>query len=198
MYLKKYNYFDFNKNVKICLYAPTFRVDGSLSAYDIDFDRLINNLKKKFGGEWKVLIRLHPNISRKSTSLIRYNKNIIDASRYDDMQELLVAADFMITDYSSCIFDYAISMKKCCIYASDIDDYSKDRGFYLKLDEYPFEIAKNNEELASVIKNFNNDKSKKRIVDFFERVKTFEDGNGTKTVADLISDVVKGERDEAN
>lgn len=195
---KVYNHYDLDKNVKICLYAPTFRVDESLSAYNIDFNQLKNNLESKFGGKWKILIRLHPNISKKSTELIDYSEDIIDASRYDDIQELLVAADFMITDYSSCIFDYAISMKKCCIYASDIDDYSKDRGFYLKLDEYPFEIAKNNEELASVIKNFNNDKSKKRIVDFFERVKTFEDGNGTKTVADLISDVVKGERDEAN
>lgn len=193
---KVYNHYDLDKNVKICLYAPTFRVDESLSAYNIDFNQLKNNLESKFGGKWKILIRLHPNISKKSTELIDYSEDIIDASRYDDMQELLVAADFMITDYSSCIFDYAISKKKCCIYASDLDDYSRDRGFYLSLDEYPFEIARNNKELADVIEHFDEKKNKKRITEFFDKVKSFEDGKGAETVANIICDVINGKYDE--
>lgn len=191
-----FEYFGIDTRCHICLYAPTFRRNGSLSAYSIDFLMLRNLLSERFGGKWKILVRLHPNITKKSGSFINYDEDIMDASKYNDMQELLVAADFMITDYSSCIFDYAISKKNCCIFASDVEDYSNDRGFYLSLNEYPFEIARNNKELADVIKHFDEEKNVKRITEFFDKVKSFEDGKGAETVANIICDVIDGEYDE--
>lgn len=183
---KVYDYFQLSENVQICLYAPTFRSNFSLTAYNIDFEKLKKSLEKRFGGNWKILVRLHPNISDKSEELIKYNDYIINASKYDDIQELLVAANFMITDYSSCIFDYGITYKNCIIYASDIDEYRKDRGFYLDIDDFPFTITNNNEELNKEILKFDEKSNKSKLKDFYSKVGLFEDGKGAKTVANII------------
>ena len=188
--------FNISKDKKICLYAPTFRADGSLDAYNIDFKQLKIALKKKFGNNWVIIVRLHPNISKKGDALANCDDDIVNASEYGDMQELLVASDFMITDYSSCIFDYAITRKNCCIYASDIDDYFNNRGFYIHLNECPFRIATDNKELIDTIEGFNEFEHKKRTDAFYKRVESFEDGNGAETVASVISDVIDGKYNE--
>lgn len=181
---KVHDYYGIEKKTKICLYAPTFRKDGSLLAYNINFKNLVKELEQKFGGKWKVLVRLHPNIASKSSELLDNNDAVIDASKYDDVQELLVATDFMITDYSSCIFDYAISSHMCCIYANDIEEYTKDRGFYMELSDYPFEITTTNDELSQCIRDYDEERAKRRIDNFFIQVDSFEDGKGVKTVVD--------------
>lgn len=183
---KVFAYYELNNSYRVCLYAPTFRRDFSLDSYNLNYSLLKKVLEKKYGGEWKILIRLHPNISEKSKGLINYNADYIDASKYDDMQELLVASDFMITDYSSCIFDYALTHERCCIFASDIKDYNEDRGFYINMNEWPFEIATTNNELVQIIENFDDRKNKRAIKDFFKHYGSVEDGNGAKTVAKLI------------
>ena len=53
----------------------------------------------------------------------RYIPNINELIVKDDVQELLAAADVMISDYSSCIFDYLLAKKPAFIYATDIDEY---------------------------------------------------------------------------
>jgi CDP-glycerol glycerophosphotransferase len=82
------------------LYAPTFRKNNALDIYNIEYEFLINELKYKFKGDWKLLIRLHPMISHLASKLYSFTRNIINATDYPDIQELLVATDFMITDYS--------------------------------------------------------------------------------------------------
>ncbi len=188
------NYYGLLKTDKICLYAPTFRANSSLDAYNIDYNLLISTLNEKYKGDWKLLIRLHPNISDLANNLSGYSKNIINATDYPDMQELLVAADFLITDYSSCIFDYALSGKPAMIYACDIEDYIKDRDFAIKLEDTPFPIAKNNKELKKVIVSFNSNDYKKSVKSFYNDLGVNEPGNSCKTIARIIADITKNER----
>lgn len=175
---------------KIVLYAPTFRVDGSLDAYNINYNTLLNTLEKKLGGKWKLLIRLHPNVSNLSNQLLWYNKNIINASDYPDMQELLVATNFLITDYSSCILDYAISRKPWIIYASDIKEYKKDRDFEIKLEDTPFQIATNNEELKEIIDNYNITKYEKEVNKFYAKIGLKESGQSSIKIVELINKIL--------
>ena len=163
-------HFQLSENEKICLYAPTFRVSNSLNVYNIKYETLINGLKSKFNGNWKLLIRLHPNISNSAKDLSVYNCNIINATDYPDIQELLVASDFLITDYSSCIFDYAISKKPAMIYASDINEYKNDRDFEIKLEDTPFPIATNNFELMNAIEKYNIKKYQKLLTKFYDNI----------------------------
>lgn len=187
------NSFKIDDNDKICLYAPTFRVDSSLNHYDIDYEKLIKSLESRFKGKWKVLIRLHPNISKLSNDLIKKNSNIINATDYPDMQELLVAADFMITDYSSCIFDYAISKKNAVIYASDIEEYTKDRNFLFDIKDTPFSIATNNTELENIINNYDEDKYKSKVDKFYKKMGLKETGKSCKKIVEIINKVTGNE-----
>ena len=182
-------YYKIANDIKICLYAPTFRVDYSLEAYNIDYNLLINELETKFGGNWKVLVRLHPNISFLAKELGIYNENVISATDYPDMQELLIASDFMITDYSSCIFEYSLSNKPALIYANDIEKYIKDRDFTLKLEDTPFPITTNNEELKNTIRNYDIEKYKKDLEVFNNDLGVHETGQASKIIVERINKV---------
>ena len=77
----------------------------------------------------------------RSEGIIDYNEEIINASSYPDVQELLTLSDTVITDYSSLMFDFALSKKPCFIFASDIANYQKERNFYFEIDKMPFPVS---------------------------------------------------------
>lgn len=187
-------YFWFPSSGKICLYAPTFRDNKSLDAYDIEYKMLLNELKNKFKGNRKLLIRLHPAISDSTDRLSVFNENVINASDYPDMQELLVATDFLITDYSSCIFDYALSKKAAAIYASDIEKYREERNFAIKLEDSPFPIATNNMELKNIIKDFDMNKYLKKINKFYEDNGLKETGKACEKIVEIINEITNEEK----
>lgn len=184
------DYYNIKDEDKILLYAPTFRVDGTLEPYDIDYNRLLKKLKEKYNCNWKILIRLHPNISSKS-ELIQYNDEIVNATMYPDMQELLVATNILVTDYSSSIFDYAITKKMAIIYASDIQDYVKDRGFEIEYKDTPFPIAENNDQLISILDNFDIVEYETNVDRFYNKLGLKEDGNASEKVADYIIEKIE-------
>lgn len=174
------------KDAKTVLYAPTFRNDGSLDHYKLDFSRIAETLKMRFGGDWVVLLRLHPNIAKKSNKL-QFDENVtIDVTHYDDMQELLLLADVLITDYSSSILDYLITNKPAFMYASDISDYNKERGLYFDLEELPFSNAINQDQLADNILNFDNNYYKQKIIKFTSKYGYKDNGVAAKAVAGWI------------
>ncbi len=84
---------------KIVLYAPTFRRDKSLKPYQLDFKSICKSLRDNFGGEWILLLRLHPHLI--NTRLFSGTDNIMDVTDFNDIQELLLISDILITDYSS-------------------------------------------------------------------------------------------------
>jgi CDP-glycerol glycerophosphotransferase len=137
---------------KILLYAPTFRDNQEADFCIANFDGIIKALNKKFGGPWIVLLRYHPLQKNRV-----HSENCIDASAYLDMQELLAASDALITDYSSCMWDFSLTNKPCFIFAPDIERYTKnERGaFVFPFNRTPFPIATNENELIEKIINFN-------------------------------------------
>ncbi len=130
--------FSLPENQKLVLYAPTFRSDHSNRAYNLDVPSLLDACHTRFGGSWSCLVRLHPNVAKHSTGLFAYNgSTILDATAYPDMQELLYAVDMLISDYSSCMFDFALSGKPCLQFATDIESYRQDRNFYFPWTAFP-------------------------------------------------------------
>lgn len=87
--------------------------------------------------------------------------NYIDASNYPDMQELLYAADVLITDYSSSMWDFSLTRRPCFLYATDLNYYDLDRGFYSDIHTWPYPLAESNSALIKNIKQFNNDQYQK-------------------------------------
>ena len=149
------NIYNFDKNSKTVLYVPSFRSNMRNDCYLMDYNKLLMFLNKNDKINWTLLIRNHPrNLIYKKTIKRPNEKDIIDVSLYPDIQELLYIADIAITDYSSCIFDFMLSKKPGFIFATDIEKYDNERGFYYPLEETPFPIARNTDELIKNIENF--------------------------------------------
>ena len=95
---------------------------------------------------------------------------VIDATNYPDMQKLLLEASALVSDYSSCMFDYALLKRPCFIFANDILAYKNDRDFYFDLKDLPFSVAENNDELETNILKFNQKQFEKIIIMQYECV----------------------------
>jgi len=169
---------------RIALYAPTFRSDDDVSCFNLDIPRLKAALRARFGGEWDVVARLHKRNSR--TRGFSFGDDAIDATGYPDMQELLIACDVGITDYSSWICDFVLGDGFGFLYAPDIERYGKETGFYYPLSETPFPVARSNDELSSAIAGFNADEYKRKREDFLRARGCVEDGHASERCAAKI------------
>ena len=187
------DFFGLPRDAKILLYAPTFRDDGSVDAYGLDAEWALEACEKRFGGQWSALLRLHPNAAKLSEGLFAYDgERLIDATPYPDMAQLLLAADLLITDYSSSMFDYALSGKPCVQFATDIEAYQKGRDFYYPLDRLPFPLARSNEELSSLLENFDLQDNQTKWQTFAAEHGFCEDGNASRRCAEWILEKMKG------
>lgn len=144
----------FASDTKIVLYAPTFRgVSKDLKYYKLNWDKIIPCFEKMLGSSVEVLIRLHPNMCdvRNLDSIIN-NEHVHDITKAPDIMEYLFAADVMISDYTSAMFDFALLRKPCFIYAIDKDEYN--RGFYWSFKQLPFPFSESEDELINNIRSF--------------------------------------------
>ncbi len=188
---KVYSFFKIDRKKKIILYAPTFRDNSNISAYQINFKKIIEAANKRFNKNYVVLIRLHPNtwdeLKHRNIKLYDFSDEIIKASNYPDMQELLAVSDILITDYSSCMFDGMIGKKKVFLFVNDLIEYSSyDRGLLFNIKDLPFELAFNNTDLVNKVLSFNEKKYISNVEDFEKKLRIFEDGNASDRVANLI------------
>lgn len=178
-------YYNIPKENKILLYAPTWRPDGRTNCFNIDIRMLKRALKKRFGGEWSILIRAHSRM--KSIYNLLFDSNeAINASSYIDMQELLVAANILISDYSSCIPEYVILKKPSFIYASDFEYYNNNNGLYYPLSELPGPIAYDNGELLDNILNFDEALYKQKAEKFLQKMGHKDDEKSCVRIVDFI------------
>lgn len=176
---------------KVVLYAPTFRKNQRLDYYQLEFDKLTENLGKRFGGEWICLIKLHPHLMNFSKQLTDA-KNVLDVTDYDDIQELLYISDVLITDYSSLMFDYALTKRPCFLYMSDYEEYIYDRGLYFDVLSLPFITVYNQQELSQGISQFNQEVYEQEVIKFLNQVGSFEDGRCCERVVERIREVCYG------
>lgn len=184
--VRQYNNYNISENTKLVLYAPTFRPKSNLNCLDMDYQLLLETLKSRFGEDFVLLLRLHPTMKDIFKSFNLKSENIFDYTKFDDMQELMIASDILITDYSSCIYDFMLTEKIGFIYASDIDEYDTERGFYYPLESTPFPVIKNNSELKEKIINFDSSKYVIEVQNFLKDKGCIEDGNASRRVVDLI------------
>lgn len=163
------NYFNVPKDKKIILYAPTWRENqhepGLGYVYNLGID--FKKLKKELESEYIILFRAHYFISN-TFDFKKYNGFIVNASNYDDINDLYIISDMLITDYSSVFFDYANLNKPIIFYMYDYENYKyKMRDFYLSIDELPGPVVESEKNLLMEIKyltsNFNYDEKYKNF-----------------------------------
>ena len=108
-----------------------------------------------------------------------------NVSSYPDMIDLLCSADVLVTDYSSCMFDYMYSYKPIILYVPDRSTY--DRGFYLDIDKLPFVVINSNKEIENKVSSFNNELYIEKINEFLLNIGSKESGNATECLYDLLT-----------
>jgi len=185
---KVYEYFNIDRRNELVLYAPTFRFDFSFKAYDIDFERLRTNLKKRFGKEYVILVHLHPNVANIEGEIEYDGTTVINSTFYPDTQELIAVSSMLIGDYSSINYDFSLKHMPVFRYVSDLEEYKNDRDLYFTFDEYPYPYAHNNDELEALILNFNEQLYLKRLNSFFEKLGATMNPYSSEQIADLIVD----------
>ena len=194
------NHYKIDENKKIIMYAPTYRpfkgnpffLKHELGPYEIDTELILEELKKKFSGEWVFVLRLHPSIAE----LIQKNSNekVINVSDYDDIQELMCASDILINDYSSTMWDFVQTKKPCFIFAKDLDEYENSTGLYTQPSSWPFPLARNNQEFVENIRIFDNEKYLKDVEYYFNWMENYETGIACKQLCEVIYNIWKEEK----
>ena len=182
-------------DIKILLYVPTFRdvKPQPVQAYQMDFQKLLRVLAEKFGGQWGALMRLHPILSTSglSNQIFKPAPNILDVTAYPDVQELLLIADIVLTDYSSAIYDVMLQSKPALIWAKDVEWYEKARGLKPHFYELPYKVNRTEDELFDYIKNLDINKLKKDVKKYCAKIAPYDKGDAAKKVVNKICSVMK-------
>ncbi len=197
------NRLDLPIDKKIVLYAPTFRsnnkgiVDqknffrsGISQLTELKIDEFLSCLSRKFGGDWILVCRFHYHVS----SMIDwedikklYNGKIINGNLSDNMSDYLICSDILLTDYSSCIFDFAIKGNPCFLYAPDLNYYkNKERGFYIPIEDLPFPLSCSKNILFKNINTFDDSGYKNSVKNLLLRIGDVDDGHSCKRIAKFI------------
>lgn len=178
------NFYGIDQKSKIILFAPTWRYNTVDEIVLPDFEQLKKSLKKRFNGNWVVLFRAHELMIASAKK-----GDYINATNYSDMQELLVAADVLISDYSSCIWDYSLKYSGLCIlFTPDLKKYRVERGFDVDIAKWGFPICENNEELIRCIESIDEEDYRWKMKEHHNNLGSYENGSACKKIGKIIED----------
>jgi CDP-glycerol glycerophosphotransferase len=175
---------------KVILYAPTWRDDQYFEKgkYKFDLKLDLKQMQEQLGDQYIVLLRLHYLIAN-HIDVSEYKGFAFDFSHHEDIRELYMVSDLLITDYSSVFFDYANLKRPMIFFVYDIEDYrDRLRGFYFDFEEKaPGPLVKTTEEVIEEINKLEKNKRlPKNFDEFYETFCSWEDGNATKRVVETV------------
>lgn len=166
------------------LYAPTWRDDrpaqqkGFVDPGGLDIDIFLASTPDNVF----LMLKMHPNVV---TRYQHSSNRVLDVSHVREMADLILAADVLVSDYSSVVFDFAVTRKPIVLFPYDLERYQRARGLYFDYAEWaPGPIATTTEELAQeIIRALGSDMARTRRYErFLERFCPLEDGNATRRV----------------
>ncbi|KMS82118.1 MULTISPECIES: bifunctional glycosyltransferase/CDP-glycerol:glycerophosphate glycerophosphotransferase [Streptomyces] len=183
------------KGKKVVLYAPTWRDDQAHSQGQFRFDLRIDieDAQRRLGDDHVLLIRRHSNV----VDLVPGAGNgfVWDVSEYPDIAELYLAADIMITDYSSVMFDYAHLKRPMLFFTYDLEHYRDTlRGFYFDFEQdSPGPLVFTSKELVDALLDI--DTVSAEYQDRFDRFHhlfcDLDDGHASARVVDRMLEQAK-------
>ncbi len=170
--------------VRAVLYAPTFRDDEHISGEGyacrpaVDFARLRGAL----GEGYVILFRAHYLVAS-AFDFDALGGFVRDVSGVEEINDLYLAADLLVTDYSSTMFDYAVLRRPILFYMYDLERYrDRLRGFYFDPEELPGRILRREEDLGSAIRAAERFRWTEEWEAFRRRFAPLEDGHAARRV----------------
>ena len=180
-------------NKKVILYAPTWRDNQfySKGKYKFDIHLDLSRLYEVLGDEYVIILRLHYLVAE-NLNLSEFQDFVFDFSQYEDIRELYIISDLLITDYSSVFFDYANLKRPMLFFVYDFEEYKDNiRGFYFDFEsKAPGPLVRSTEELINEIKYLEKEgfKPSENAESFYEKFCYLEDGNASYRV---VKEIIK-------
>lgn len=175
---------------KLILFAPTYRKindnyfkDSIAISYGVDTKRVCAAMEQRFGGKWRFAMRYHPCVTNRGDM---EDMGVLDLTDYDDMQELLLASDAMINDFSSSMWDFMMTGRPSFLFAVDLEHYVATTDVYTPVSEWPFPRSVNNDELEKNILEFDEEKYAAACKRHYEDLGGCETGKATQLVCERI------------
>lgn len=178
---------------RVVLYAPTFRGDRIVDARAdslLDFEALAAVV----GEDHVVLARLHPFVRSRLDIPEWLRGFVVDASGAPELNELMLASDVLVTDYSSAVFEFALLDRPIAIFAPDLDAYERERDLYLDIrTELPAPVLETPDAVAAWLRSGAADME--RVQAFATRWFTVADGHATERFVDrVVEPALRGEK----
>lgn len=169
---------------RVVLYAPTFRGDTVLAARTpTDLD--LRAMAAALGDDHVLLIRLHPFVRASTPIPPELTGFAIDVSDHPDINELLIASDVLVTDYSSVIYEFSLLDRPMVFFAPDYAAYERERGFYFDYRTgVPGPIVETTGDLTAVLRDGRFDME--RVAAFRRASFDVADGGATDRFIDAI------------
>ncbi len=176
---------------KTVLYAPTWRDDEfyGKGRYKFELHLNLELMKEQLGKEYVVLLRTHYFIAD-SIDVSTLQGFAYNMSYYDDISELYLISDILITDYSSVFFDYANLRRPMLFFTYDLEKYRDVlRGFYFDIErEVPGPLLYTTDEVIEAIRDIENvnREYRQRYDEFYHRFCDWEDGHAAEKVVKSV------------
>lgn len=156
---------------KAILYAPTYREDMDMrEAFTMDIEKWRKYLSK----DYVLLYRAHPVVLSKE----KKNDNFfIDVTKYEMVEDLMIATDMLISDYSGIIFDFSIMHKPIYLWTYDYDEYQRRRGLYFDIRK-ELKSSDDEEEMLKMVSKHDWNCELTEVIAFQEKYETVY-GSGT-------------------
>lgn len=168
----------------IVLYMPTFRDDDSINCYCLEYNSVIKCFENKFKKKCRLIVRFHPNVNSKKIQIPE--DKCIDVSDYLIANDILICADYLISDYSGMIMSFALLDKPVFLFSPDLEKYSKTRGLNKCYYDLPLLKAKTNTELISNISAFNREEYYIKWYKYKHTIDFFDDGKASIRVVEWL------------
>lgn len=169
------------------LYAPTFR-DEEPDKFKLQLD--LKKMKEHLGKEYIILLRMHIVINKRLDIDEKASDFAVNVSSFSDIQDLMLVADILITDYSSVMFDFVNTNKPMLFFTYDLKEYrDKYRGFYFDFEvEAPGPLLNNTDEIITSVQQLSSlqENYKEKYEQFKEKFIPLDDGQSTARIVNLL------------
>ncbi len=172
---------------KIVLYAPTYR-DNELDEFRLKLD--LEKMKQELGKDYVLILRLHPAVKKTEDYAVLYPGFVYDYSGNEyEINDLLLIADYLITDYSSIPYEYSLLGKPMIFFTYDLEKYNQERGIIEE--SFPGPVVKETESIIKLIKE--NEFDYRVIENFSQKWNKYSTGSSTNK---LVRALYEGKQKE--
>ncbi|MEU8192501.1 CDP-glycerol glycerophosphotransferase family protein [Microbispora amethystogenes] len=167
---------------RVVLYAPTWRDDEPEGAGRLALD--LTRAARALDDDDLLLVRAHYLVARHLAIPEGLGHRVRDVSKFPDMADLLAAADVLVTDYSSAMFDFACTGRPMVFFAPDLERYRDEvRGFYLDFEAVaPGPVVRTGDDLLDMLRYGDLGPFSARYEEFARRFCPWDDGHASARV----------------